>query len=70
MKRSLRELMKLYEELDYIVYRNRYLIPQRPKRVILNNLFGHSKNYTDGVIKAFSSWTNLEFMDKIRDPRK
>ena len=54
MRKSIKEIKSAFRQLNYIVYRNKYLIPQRPMRLYINPFIGVNNN----IIGSFKNALN------------
>ena len=67
LKRTFKEIKKIYEKLPYIIVKGKYLIPQKPKAIIGGHL-NREKGLAGWYKAYFPEKINADLMNKINDP--
>ena len=70
VRKKYKKIYEAFKGLDFIVFRGRYLIPQRPQRVYVNQFIGMQDNIVNSFKSGLPEITNLELIERAKDPEK
>ena len=62
MRKKFKELFDVYRKLPYIIYRNKFLIPQKPARLYPNPFIGMNNNIKGSFTNFLPYKINAEFL--------
>ena len=65
-----KELLLNYRKLPYIIYRNHFLIPQRPYFIKANSLIGLNNNIIGSFKSLMPDMVNVDLINRANDPNQ
>lgn len=70
LRKKYKEIIADFVRLPYIIYKNRFFIPQRPIKPKYNFLIGMNGNIIGSFQKSLPEMVNLELINRANDPNQ